>query len=149
MKGSLKLTWTRAALAKLADIGAETLRFYEQKGLLEEPPRSVSGYRLYHAGDLERLQFIRRAQDLGFSLQDIKEILELTGNIKTPRKRVRDCAVARLSVIRDKIRDLASMERALADLVTRCDGKGTLKGCPIAEFIGGQTPEPVKENCHE
>lgn len=149
MKEKLRSTWTRAALAKMAGIGAETLRFYEQKGLLEEPQRNASGYRLYLASDLERLQFIRRSQGLGFSLLDIKQILDLTGNIKTPRKKVRDFAEARLSVIREKIRNLESMERALAGLVTQCDGKGALKGCPIAEFIGGQTPQPKRETCHE
>jgi Hg(II)-responsive transcriptional regulator len=141
VKEQTSSTWTRAALAKAAGVGAETLRFYEQKGLIEEPRRSASGYRLYGESDLERLQFIRRSQDLGFSLQDIRQILELTNNIKTPRKKVRDFAEARLSVIRQKIRDLRAMESALGSLVARCDGKGALKGCPIAEFIGGQ--------CHE
>ncbi len=143
-------TWTRATLAKLAGTGAETLRFYEQKELLEAPPRSASGYRLYREEDLERLHFIRRAQDLGFSLQDIKQILDLTGNIKTPRKTVRDFAEARLSVIREKITHLRAMENALGSLVARCDGKGALKGCPIAEFIGGgQTSKSKGVSCHE
>ncbi|MEO5714906.1 MAG: MerR family transcriptional regulator [Luteolibacter sp.] len=140
MKEKTPPTWTRAALAKAAGVGAETLRFYEQKGLIEEPQRSASGYRLYRESDLERLQFIRRSQDLGFSLQDIRQILDLTNNIRTPRKKVRDFAEARLAVIRQKISDLRAMESALGNLVARCDGKGALKGCPIAEFIGGRNP---------
>lgn len=130
-------------------MGVETLRFYEQKGLLEEPQRNASGYRLYRECDLDRLQFIRRSQDLGFSLHDIKQILDLTGNIRTPRKKVRDFAEARLSVIRQKIADLRAMEGALGSLVAQCDGKGALKGCPIAEFIGGKIPKSKGEKCHE
>lgn len=147
MKEKTPPTWTRAGLAKAAGVGAETLRFYEQKGLVEEPRRSASGYRLYQESDLERLRFIRRSQDLGFSLQDIKQILELTRDIRTPRRKVRDFAEAKLETIRRKISDLRAMESALAGLVVRCDGKGALKGCPIAEFIGGH-PTPIS-NCHE
>ncbi|MES2658597.1 MAG: MerR family transcriptional regulator [Verrucomicrobiota bacterium] len=140
--------WTRAALAKEAGVGAETLRFYEQKGLLAEPARNSSGYRVYQAADLERLKFIRRSQELGFSLQDIAQLLELTGNIRTPRKKVREFATARLEVIRGKIRDLQAMERALGTLVAGCDGKGPLKGCPIAEFVVDGNANK-KGGCHE
>ena len=149
MKDIASSTWTRATLAKLAGVGAESLRFYEQQGLIEKPARTEAGYRIYDAGDLERLQFIRRAQDLGFSLQDIKQLLQLTGNIKTPRKTVRDFAEARLVVIRQKISDLQAMEKSLSRLVAQCSGKGALQGCPIAEFIGGQNIKPQGENCHE
>ena len=138
---------TRATLAKEAGVGVETLRFYEQKGLLEEPQRNASGYRIYDESDVERLTFIRRSQELGFSLNDIAQLLQLTGNIRTPRKNVRDFAEARLSVIRQKIADLQAMERALGSLVTQCDGKGALKGCPIAGFIGGKKSN--LSNCHE
>lgn len=129
--------WTRATVAKHAGIGVETLRFYETKGLLNPPKRNAAGYRLYGEADLERLAFIRRAQDLGFSLQDIVQLLNLTGDLRTPRGKVRDCAEMRLKMIRQKIHDLRMMETSLSKLLSRCDGKGTLKGCPIAEFIGG------------
>lgn len=139
---------TRAALAKEAGVGVETLRFYEQKGLLGEPARNASGYRIYEVADLERLKFIRRSQELGFSLQDIAQLLELTGNIRTPRKKVREFAAARLELIRGKIRDLQAMERALGKLVADCDGRGEMKGCPIVEFVaGGNSSE--KGGCDE
>ncbi len=138
---------TRATLAKEAGVGVETLRFYEQRGLLEEPQRNASGYRIYDEADVERLTFIRRSQELGFSLNDIAQLLQLTGNIKTPRKNVRDFAEARLSVIRQKIADLQAMEHSLGNLVAQCDGKGALKGCPIAGFIGGKKSN--LSNCHE
>ena len=147
MKEKTTAKRTRATLAREAGVGVETLRFYEQKGLLEEPQRNAAGYRIYNEADVDRLKFIRRSQELGFSLHDIAQLLQLTGNIRTPRKNVRDFAEARLSVIRQKIADLQAMERALGTLVTQCDGKGALKGCPIAGFIGGQKSKP--SNCHE
>lgn len=144
--------WTRTAVAKRAGIGPETLRFYEQKGLLGTPRRNAAGYRLYDSADVERLGFIRRSQELGFSLQDIRQLLELTGNIRTPRRKVRDFAEARLEVIRGKIRDLEAMEKALSGLVARCDGRGALKGCPIADFVAGEPCCPTTAeggSCHE
>lgn len=140
---------TRSATAKRVGVGAETLRFYEQKGLLEKPRRNEAGYRLYGAADLSRLEFIGRAQKLGFSLQDIKQLLDLTGDIRTPRKRVREFAQARLAVIRRKIEDLRAMEKALSALVNQCDGRGELKGCPIADFVVSQPTITKGGNCHE
>lgn len=140
--------WTRSALAKKVGVGADTLRFYEQKSLLRKPVRNVSGYRIYGEADLERMQFIRRAQGLGFSLQHIKHLLQLTGSIKTPRRKVREFAEARLAVIRQKIRDLREMERALGSLVAQCDGQGALQGCPIVEFVAGKNLK-LKVNRHE
>lgn len=148
MNREIPSNWTRAALAKKAGVGVETLRFYEQKGLLPAPLRNGSGYRVYGDDDLVRLLFIRRSQELGFSLSDIKQLLQLTGSIRTPRQKVRTFAEARLALIRQKIRDLRAMERALGGLVTQCDGKGALQGCPIVEFLGGEAFE-TKEHCHE
>ena len=139
----------RTALAKLAGVGPETLRFYEQKGLLAAPRRNESGYRQYGSEDLERLRFIGRSQELGFSLTDIKQLLDLTGNIRTPRRKVREFAEARLAVIQRKLRDLKAMERALSGLVGRCDGRGELTGCPIADFVSGEISTPQAHNCHE
>jgi MerR family transcriptional regulator, copper efflux regulator len=85
--------------------------------------------------DLDRLHFINRSQGLGFSLQDIKHLLQFTENIRTPRKEVREFAETRLSIVRQKIRDLRAMERALGILVKQCDGHGTLNECPIVEFV--------------
>lgn len=155
MKSETSSVRTRAALAKAAGVGPETLRFYEKKGLLEKPARNAAGHRLYSAADLERMRFIGRAQLLGFSLQDIGQLLTLTGgSLRAPRRMVRGIASARLEEIRQKIRDLKSMESALSRLVSQCDGKGALQGCPIAEFISGampdaaSTPNPSK-TCHE
>ena len=141
-------TFTRTTLAKAAGVGVETLRFYEQKQIVKAPERNGSGYRVYSQQDLDQLQFIQRAQSLGFSLTEIKELMSLTGDIRTPRRQVREFAKARLSTIRDKIKALRAMERALGDLVNKCDGSGPLKGCPIVEFVGGKNNKS-KGGCHE
>ena len=126
---------TRASVAELTGINPETLRYYEREGLLEPPRRSATGYRLYGEDDLKRLKFVSRSKELGFSLRDIREFMDLTGNIQTPRKELLNFAKHRLALIREKIRDLRAMEKALAALVSECDGKGQVKGCPIAEFL--------------
>lgn len=149
MKTKPQPSLTRTVVAKKAGVGPETLRFYEQKGLLGQPARNDSGYRIYRHEDLARLEFIRRAQELGFSLQDIKQLLDLTGSISTPRKKVRDFAETRLEVIRRKIRHLQAMECTLAGLVQQCDGRGALKGCPIADFVSGHTKPTQGGPCHE
>ncbi|MBX3743540.1 MAG: heavy metal-responsive transcriptional regulator [Akkermansiaceae bacterium] len=140
--------FTRTSLARAAGIGAETLRFYEQKNLVKAPERNASGYRIYGQDDLDRLQFIQRAKGLGFSLDEIRELMTLTGNIRTPRRKVRQFAKARLQAIRQKIEALNAMEQALGALIGKCDGKGPLKGCPIAEFVGNKNHQ-AKGGCHE
>lgn len=147
MKPDFTPHWTRAALAKAAGVGRETLRFYENKGLLGIPERNPAGHRMYGPEDLRRLRFISRAQSLGFSLADIAQLLALSGNIREPRRKVREIAQARLEEIRLKIRDLETIAANLGGLVSRCDGKGTLKGCPIADFVSGEILTP-QENCH-
>jgi DNA-binding transcriptional MerR regulator len=141
-------SFTRTTLAKAAGVGIETLRFYEQKQIVKPPERNGSGYRVYGQDDLDQLQFIQRAQSLGFSLTEIKELMSLTGNIRTPRRQVREFAKARLTTIRQKIKALRAMERALGDLVDKCDGSGPLTGCPIVEFVGGKNNKS-KGGCHE
>lgn len=152
MKESPVPVWTRSVLAAKAGVGVETLRFYEEKCLLGKPRRNASGYRIYSSSDLERLQFISRSQALGFKLQEIGRLLQLMKTSGTPRKELRDFAEERLQVIRRKLRDLKAMERALGKLVTECDGQGSLRGCPIAEFLGGEdltTTTPNEKSSHE
>ena len=91
---------TRAAVAERTGVNPETLRYYEKEGLLETPKRSANGYRLYGEEDLDRLNFISRSKDLGFSLRDIKEFMILTNDGRKPRKELHDFAAERLRVIR-------------------------------------------------
>ena len=122
---------TSGQVAKRAGVGVETLRFYEREGLLAKPARTASGYRQYPAEAVERVQFIRRAQLLGFLLKDIKELLALRDDPDANSGEVRDKAVAKLADIDEKIKDLEAMRDELTRLVATCDGSGPAAHCPI------------------
>jgi Hg(II)-responsive transcriptional regulator len=129
---------TSGQLAKKAEVGVETLRFYEREGLLPRPARTRSNYRQYPAETVERVQFIRRAQLLGFQLRDIKELLALHDNPDAGSRDVRDKAVAKLDDIDQRIKDLEAMKAQLTSLVAACDGSGPAAECPILAAIGAQ-----------
>ncbi len=107
------------ALAKSADVPVETIRYYEREGLLPKPERSRAGYRLYRAADVGRLRFIRRARDLGFSLEEVRQLLGLADRT-APCDDVRTLACAHLSDVRARLADLRRMERTLAGLLKDC-----------------------------
>jgi MerR family copper efflux transcriptional regulator len=125
---------TRKQLADAAGTGLEAIRFYEEKGLLPKPARGANGYRLYDQDTVRRLAFIQRAKDLGFTLQEIHELLELERH-GSSRAELKGLGQLKLQTIRQKIADLQSMEAALEALVTSCNGSGPLAGCPIYEHI--------------
>lgn len=127
-------TWTIGRLAKAAEVGVETIRFYEREGLLEVPERTASGYRLYPPETVDRLGFIRRAKVLGFSLAEIRELLRLaepTGE----RARVKALAEHKLAQIDQRIGELQRMRGALSELTRQCSGHGPVDGCPIIEAL--------------
>lgn len=125
-------------LAEAAGVAVETVRFYEQQGLLPKPKRSTGGYRLYPDSMLERLRFIRRAKELGFSLQEIKNLLRLQDHGGSHAK-VKKISSAKLAEIDEKIRDLQSIRDVLSHLVKQCDGSSaSLKSCPIIQSLTGQ-----------
>ena len=125
-------------LAKQAGVNVETLRFYEQKGLLPVPPRRVSGYREYPSESVHRIRFIKRAQELGFSLGEIKDLLALRVRKGTSCSDVKGRANEKLEEVRRKIADLKAIERALRKLAESCSGKGPLSVCPILENLDGE-----------
>ena len=127
---------TSGQLAKKAGVGVETLRFYEREGLLAKPARTMSGYRQYPTETVERVQFIRRAQLLGFQLKDIKELLALRDDPDAGSEEVRDKVVAKLADIDQKIKNLETMRTELTRLVAACDGSGPAAECPIITAIG-------------
>ena len=104
MKGSTKKPLTIGLVARQASVGVETVRFYERQGLIEEPPRRLSGYREYGDDVVPRLGFIRRAKNLGFTLKEIKELLSLRRDPSTPVADVRRRAEAKIADIETKIR---------------------------------------------
>jgi Hg(II)-responsive transcriptional regulator len=122
-------------LAQRAGVHVETLRFYERKGLLPEPPRRASGYREYPPDTVDRVRFIKRAQELGFSLREVKELLSMR---QVPRAKadVRRLAQARLAEIEHKIRDLEAMRKTLNELLCACDSRN-IASCPIIESLSG------------
>lgn len=132
-------------LAQHAGVAIDTVRYYERQGLLPQPQRRASGYRQYGQQDISRLRFIRRAKDLGFSLQEIHDLLRLSGNQDADRAEVRTLAQQRLTDIERKLRELEAMRATLANLVGHCSGHGPLEGCPIIESLLQFDPTPTTD----
>jgi len=125
-------------LAQRADVGIETVRFYEREGLLEEPVRRESGYRQYEEDVVARLRFIKRAKELGFSLKEIKELLALRVDPTTTCAEVRGKAQAKIADIEEKIQTLQRMRQALVKVTKQCSGRGPTSECPILEAMAPQ-----------
>lgn len=125
---------TRGELAKRGGVNSETIRYYERRGLLPKPPRSAAGYRLFSAADVSRVRFIKRAQELGFSLDEIQELLALRVSSTGTPGAVRKLAEAKLADIEEKIKSLHSMQTVLQTLTAACcGGGGEVSECPILE----------------
>ena len=127
-------TLTIGKLANAAGVGIDTVRFYERAGLLNRPQRTASGYRLYIGSDVARLRFIRRAKALGFSLEEIAELLRLNDG-GGRRAAVRALAGQRLAEIEQKLTELSRMRDTLRHVVFQCRGDGPLAGCPIIDAV--------------
>jgi MerR family transcriptional regulator, mercuric resistance operon regulatory protein len=119
---------TIGSIAKRAGVSVETIRYYQREGLIAEPLKPVSGFRVYPTETIDRIKFIQRSKRLGFTLAEIKNLLQLS---------VTDCSTTRaltqqkLDLIRSKIADLQSMEAALEQLVTMCESSQPTNNCPI------------------
>ena len=122
-------------LASLAGVNVETLRFYERRGLLQEPPRRPSGYREYPADAVRVVRFIKRAQELGFTLREVEELLRLREDRTASCSEVRTAASAKIEDIEGKLRGLRAMKRALTTLVESCSSEGSTRECPILEAL--------------
>jgi len=120
-----------AQLAKAACVGVETVRYYQRTGLLLKPARSA-GFREYGASDLQRLRFIRRAQSLGFTLEEISTLLDLSASDCENVERI---ARERLTAILTRITDLRRIKRVLTEVIRRCSARETYQGCPIIETL--------------
>ena len=125
-------------VAKRTGVGVETVRFYERKGLLEEPARRPSGYRQFDEGIVARLRFVRRAKELGFTLKEIKELLSLKLDPSTTCADVKSRAEVKIEDIEQRIRTLQRMKRALAKLTKACSGRGKTSDCPILDALDGE-----------
>lgn len=124
-------------VARRAGVNVETLRFYERRGILPEPPRRQSGYREYPPETVEVIRFIKRAQELGFSLEEIRELLYLRRVPGRATGKVPRLVRSKISEIDHKIRDLEAMRDALRGLLGACEGSRSRKSCPIIESLSG------------
>lgn len=127
---------TIGTVARRAAVSIDTIRYYERAGLLPAPRRRASGYRDYDPGVVERLRFIRRAKDLGFTLEEIRELLALSTDRERGVKSVKRRAEARLDQVRQRIRELQRVQRGLQKLIDACPGHGALEHCPILRALG-------------
>jgi len=121
-------------LSKHTGTNIETIRYYERIGLLPVPARSSGGYRVYGADHLQRLNFVRRARALGFSIEQVRTLLRLADERKRPCAEVRVVAEAHLKDVRAKIADLKRMERVLRATVAGC-ATGRSAHCPVIEAL--------------
>lgn len=131
---------TIGQLARHLGIGASTLRYYERVGLLHPLRRTAAGYRLYGSEAAARLRFIRRAQDLGFSLDQVAELLALSGDPGASAGDVKRIAQEKIADIEGRIRDLQRMRAALRELDERCAGHGSTDQCPILDALSQEPP---------
>ena len=129
---------TSGDVAKQAKVHIETLRYYERRGLVARPPRSLSNYRLYSQDAVRRVQFVKRAQQLGFSLKEIKELLSLRAAPKAKCTDVRERAEAKIKDIEERIRSFQAMKKALLKLVAECSWHGPITDCPILESLDSE-----------
>ncbi|BCL62820.1 mercuric resistance operon regulatory protein [Desulfomarina profundi] len=133
---------TIGKVAKQAGLGVETIRFYERVGLLEEPPRTDSGYRQYPPEAIDKLRFIKRAKQLGFSLQEVGELFSLRLNQDATCSDVKIKAEVKIRDIEKKIYDLNRMKEALAQLTLQCSGSGPIHQCPILAALEPEGEDP-------
>jgi len=147
------MTLTIGEVAEEADVQVTTVRYYERRGLIPEPPRRPSGYREYAHESVRRIRFIRSAQELGFSLNEIKELLELWLNPATTCVDVQQQGEAKLAQIAAKIQTLQRMQAALTQLLAGCESDNLNRRCNLLSILemplsNGRVQSP-KEECEK
>ena len=127
---------TISSVAKQAQVNIETLRYYERQGVVPKPPRTDSNYRVYPPDTVRRVRFVKHAQELGFSLKEIKELLSLRATPGASCQDVRQRAAAKIDEIDEKTLSLQAMRHVLHKLVQQCVARrGSLSECPILESL--------------
>jgi MerR family mercuric resistance operon transcriptional regulator len=126
---------TIGKVARSAGLAIDTVRYYEREGLLQKPARTPSGYRQYSSDAVKRLQFIRQAKELGFTLSEIRELLALKVAPGKSCADVRSRAEAKIANVEQRIEQLNRMKRALTKLAAACSGRGPTSECPILEAL--------------
>lgn len=126
---------TRGEVAACADVSIETVRYYERRELIPTPPRTSGGYRAYSEDYVERIRFIKRAQELGFTLSEIEELFALRVEVDRDCGEVRRRAKVKIAEVGEKIRDLVRIQSALENLADACPGQGPTSECPILKAM--------------
>lgn len=138
-------TLTIGELAREAGVNVQTVRYYERRGLLEEPPRRASGYREYPESDVARLGFIRRAQALGFTLTEIGDLLSLRVDPRTTSADVHRRVEEKLADVEAKLADLRRIRGALRELAASCKAHGPVGECPFLEALEAQDDAGMRD----
>jgi MerR family copper efflux transcriptional regulator len=133
---------TIGAVAKRVGVAIDTIRYYEREGLLPEPLRRASGYRSYDESTIMQLRFIRRAKALGFTLEEIRELLALSADRPRGVEAVKLRAQQRLLAIEQRIAELQRVRDGLAELVDSCPGHGAPEQCPILRALSDEEVSP-------
>jgi len=126
--------FTIGELSRLTAVNIETIRYYEKIGILPRPSRNSSGYRIYSTPDLERLSFVRRSRELGFSQPEVRKLLTLVDEHEYTCAEVREMTARQLRNVQNKIADLQKMANALTNMVDECAG-GDVPECPIIDTL--------------
>ena len=134
-------TLTIGKLAKKAGVTIDTVRFYERCGLIKEPARTQSNYRIYPEEEVAHLRFVKKAKELGFSLNEIKQLLKLQNDPKASKSDVKEWTEKKIREIRSRIKDLSRILAALEQLTGSCDGQGPVNECPIIGALSDDSEE--------
>ena len=124
------------ALARVADVNVETIRYYQRRGLVSEPEKPIGGHRRYSASTVGRVMFIKRAQGLGFSLEEVKALLRLEDGQSCAETRA--LAEHKLAIIEDRLADLSRMRRLLKSLISECSAGKRPRSCPIIATLSAR-----------
>jgi len=125
--------------AQLAGVNKETIRYYERRNLIPEPERMDSGYRLFSQRHVDQIRFIKRAQELGFTLSEIEDLLNLKMDEGTTCSEIKREAEQKYQDVISKIEDLQRIKATLTDLIDSCRGSGPKGDCPILEALEGES----------
>ncbi|NGP90037.1 MerR family transcriptional regulator [Fodinibius halophilus] len=132
-------TFKIGEVASRANVNKETVRYYEKRELIPEPDRRRSGYRIFTQRHIDQIRFIKRAQELGFTLSEIKELLELRMDEDTSCSEIKKEAQQKYQDVQTKIDDLQRIKNTLVDLIDACGGSGPKGDCPILEALEGES----------
>jgi MerR family mercuric resistance operon transcriptional regulator len=127
-------SFSRGALAKHSGVNGETIRYYEKKGLMPDPQRTAGGHRIYAQSHLKRLSFIRKTRELGFTIREVRGLLDLVDSEEYTCAEIRDRTLVHLRDVEQKLHDLQLMQRTLTSMVSKCEG-GLVPECPIVDSL--------------